>query len=97
MKFGFRKPSLKRRIAARTSLKRVVRHKLGVKAPRGMGIVTNPKKAVYNKIYNQVTIDPIKGASKRRRTAQNDSVDFMSTGCSLVLVALGAIIYLLFF
>lgn len=56
MKFGFRIPSLKRRIAARTSLKRIVRHSLGLKAPRGMGIITNPKRALYNKVYNKTTI-----------------------------------------
>ena len=56
MKFGIRKPSLKKRIAARTSVKRAVRHRLGLKAPRGMGIFTNPKKAVYNRIYNRTTV-----------------------------------------
>lgn len=55
MKFGFRIPSLTKRIAARTSWKRVVRHNLGFKAPRGMGWITNPKKYVYNKIYNKTT------------------------------------------
>ena len=53
MKFGYRKPSLKKRIAARTSLKRVVRHSLGFKAPKGFGWLTNPKKAAYNKAYNR--------------------------------------------
>ena len=55
MKFGFRKPSLNKRIAARTSLKRIVRHNLGIKAPRGMGWLTNPKKAAYNTVYNRTT------------------------------------------
>jgi hypothetical protein len=55
MKFGFRKPSLKKRIAARTSLKRFARHSLGLKAPRGMGWLTNPKKAAYNRIYNRTS------------------------------------------
>lgn len=55
MKFGFRTPSLRKRIAARTSVKRFVRHSVGLKAPRGMGLFTNPKKAVYNKVYNQTT------------------------------------------
>jgi hypothetical protein len=40
VKFGIRKPSLKRRMAARTSLKRYVRHTLGLKAPRGWGWIT---------------------------------------------------------
>ena len=56
MKFGFRKPSLKKRLAARTSLKRYVRHSLGLKAPRGLGWLTNPKRAAYNRIYNRTTV-----------------------------------------
>jgi hypothetical protein len=56
VKFGFRKPSLKKRLAARTSWKRVVRHSLGLKAPRGWGWITNPKKAAYNRVYNRTTV-----------------------------------------
>lgn len=56
MKFGFRVPSLKKRIAARTSWKRYVRHNLGLKAPRGWGWLTNPRKAAYNRIYNRTTV-----------------------------------------
>ena len=55
MKFGYRKPSFKKRIAARTSFKRVLRHNLGFKAPRGMGWLTNPKKAAYNRVYYRAT------------------------------------------
>ena len=55
MKIGFRTPSLNKRIAARTSWKRVVRHSLGMKAPRGWGWLTNPKKAAYNRIYYRTT------------------------------------------
>lgn len=57
MKFGVRKPSLNKRVAARTSWKRVVRHNLGLKAPRGWGWLTNPKKAAYNKVYSRTTFD----------------------------------------
>ena len=53
MKFGFRIPNLNKRIAARTSVKRVIRHNLGFKATRGMGWITNPQRAMYNKIYNK--------------------------------------------
>jgi hypothetical protein len=56
MKFGFRRPSIKKRIAARTSWKRVVRHSLGLKAPRGWGWLTNPKKAAYNRVYNRTSV-----------------------------------------
>ena len=47
MKIGIRIPSLSKRIAARTSGKRVVRNNLGLKAPRGWGWLTNPRKAAY--------------------------------------------------
>lgn len=55
MKFGFRIPSVTKRIAARTSVKRMVQNQLGLKAPRGYGWVTNPKKFVYNKVYNKTS------------------------------------------
>ena len=54
MKFGIRKPSIKKSFAARTSVKRMVRSK--VRAPKGYGIITNPKKAVYNKIYKKTSV-----------------------------------------
>ena len=55
MKFGFRIPSITKRIAARTSVKRMIQNELGLKAPRGYGWITNPKKFVYNKVYNKTT------------------------------------------
>ena len=67
MKFGFRRPSLRGRLAARTSWKRYVRHSLGVKAPRGWGWITDPKRAMYNRIYARTTIDPLKLLTARRR------------------------------
>ncbi len=80
MRFGFRRPSLRRRLAARTSWKRYVRHSLGAKAPRGWGWLTNLKKAAYNRIYNRTTVDPIKLLTGRRRRA--------STGCMVWFAAL---------
>ncbi len=56
MKFGLRIPSITKRIAARTSVKRIVQNELGLKAPRGYGWITNPKKFVYNKVYNKTTV-----------------------------------------
>lgn len=55
MRFGFRRPSLRKRIAARTSWKRYVRHSLGLKMPRGYGWLTNPRRAMYNRIYSRAT------------------------------------------
>jgi hypothetical protein len=83
MKFGFRKFSLKKRISARTSWKRYARHSLGLKAPRGWGWLTNPKKAAYNR----TTIDPLKlllGGGRRRRSS--------SAGCLVMLILFIAVI-----
>ena len=55
VRFGFRDPSLSKRITARTSIKRLVKNKLGLRAPRGWGWITNPKKAAYNRVYNRTT------------------------------------------
>ncbi|RMF34057.1 MAG: hypothetical protein D6747_05670 [Chlorobiota bacterium] len=55
MRFGFRRPSLRKRIAARTSWKRYLRHSLGLKMPRGYGWLTNPRRALYNRIYSRTT------------------------------------------
>lgn len=58
MKFGMRKPSLKKSIKARTTgrvkrgMKRSVNPLYGKK---GMGFVKNPKRSVKNKIYKKTT------------------------------------------
>ena len=56
MRFGIRRPSLRKMIGARTSPARFVRHRLGLKAPRGLGWLTNPRKAAYNRVYNRTSI-----------------------------------------
>jgi len=56
MKFGIRQPSLRRSLAARTSPARFLRHSLGLKAPRGWGWLTNPRRAAYNRVYSRTTV-----------------------------------------
>jgi hypothetical protein len=55
MKFGLRKPSLRKMISSRVSPQRMVRHRLGLKALRGWGWLTNPKKALYNRVYSRTS------------------------------------------
>lgn len=55
MKFGLRMPSISKRIAANISPKRLIRHSFGIKAPKSLGWKTNPKKFIYNKLYNKTT------------------------------------------
>lgn len=56
MKIGIRRPSIRKSIAARTSWQRYVRHNLGLKAPRGYGWLANPRKALYNRVYDRTTV-----------------------------------------
>jgi len=60
MKFGMRMPSLRKRIAARTSIKRQIVHRTGLKMPRGWGWLRDPKRYAYNKVYNRTTFDIFK-------------------------------------
>ena len=102
MKFGIRIPSLKRRIAARTSIKRHLRHSVGLKMPSGTGWIFNPKKWLYNKIYNKVTISPEKLVAKATNTKQktitkniHDAVSaIMLGGIALTIVSFFVVIML---
>ncbi|MCH8514231.1 MAG: hypothetical protein LAT83_21620 [Kiritimatiellae bacterium] len=82
MKFGIRKPSIKRRVAARTSWKRQVRHRGGLKAPRGMGWATNPKKAAYNRVYNRTSVSADRLFRRRRGSRKREG------GCGCLLAIL---------
>lgn len=58
MKFGMRKPSLTKSIKARTTgkLKRKVKSSINpFYGKKGMGLITNPREAVYNKVYKKTT------------------------------------------
>lgn len=59
MKFGVRKPSWKKSLKARTTgkAKRAVKKAvIPGYGKKGIGIIKNPKKAAYNKIYHKTTI-----------------------------------------
>ncbi len=53
MKIGFRKPSLKKSLKARTTAKWKRQAKKAI-IP-GYGWIKNPKKAAYNKVYHKTT------------------------------------------
>jgi len=96
VKFGIRTPSFRKRLAARTSWKRVVRHSLGFKAPRGWGWLTNPKRAAYNRVYNRTSIS-VGRLFRRRRGSRHGGgglVFVLLLGC-LLLFATASATYLL--
>lgn len=58
MKIGFRTPSLKKSLKARTTSKYKRQLKSAIDptyGKKGVGWFKNPKKAFYNKIYNKTT------------------------------------------
>lgn len=59
MKYGVRKPNIKNSVKARTTgkLKRQVKKSVNpLYGKKGMGVVNDPKKAVYNSVYNKTTV-----------------------------------------
>lgn len=58
MKIGIRTPSINKRISARTTgrIKREIKSSINpLYGKKGMGYINNPKKAIYNKVYNKTT------------------------------------------
>lgn len=81
MKFGFRTPNLEKKLKAKTTgaVKRKVKSVINpMYGKNGIGIITDPKKALYNKIYNKTTIDPLKmgNSTKHKVTASEEYDDF---------------------
>lgn len=68
MKLGMRTPSLKKKLSSKTSAKRIIRHNMGIKAPKGTGIIRDPKKAIYNKVYNKTTFSAFGSSSENSKT-----------------------------
>lgn len=59
MKMGIRKPNIKKSIKARTTgkLKRKMKKAVNpMYGKKSMGMVKNPKNAIYNKVYNKTTV-----------------------------------------
>ncbi|NCC54821.1 MAG: hypothetical protein EOM11_04980 [Erysipelotrichia bacterium] len=63
MKLGIRKPSLKKTLKASTTSKvnRTMKRTINpLYSKKGMGLVNNPKKAVYHKVYKKTSFDLLK-------------------------------------
>lgn len=76
MKIGLRTPNIEKKLKAKTTgaLKRSVKSAVNpLYGKKGIGLINNPKKALYNKIYNKVTIDPLK--IKLGGTESNETQD----------------------
>lgn len=77
MKIGMRKPSLKKSFKARTTskykraAKRAINPTYGKK---GMGLINNPKKSVYNKVYNKTTFGLNDVISSSKNKTEDNSI-----------------------
>lgn len=111
MKYGVRKPNVKKSIKARTTgkVKRQVKKAVNpLYGKKGMGIVNDPKKAAYNAVYNRTTVgvsDFVKeAASTTQKSAANvphavpqkkEYSDRIYNVCGTLMIALGVILALL--
>jgi hypothetical protein len=59
MRFGFRMPSLSKRIAARTSIERFLRYSLGHTALRVFRWFTHPQRALADRVPKHTNFDPV--------------------------------------
>lgn len=59
VRVGVRRPSLRKSIAARTSIRRQLVNRAGLRMPRGYGWVRHPRKYVYNKVYRRTTVSSL--------------------------------------
>lgn len=81
MKIGMRKPSIKRSISARTTgkLKRTVNKAVNpLYGQKGMGYINNPKKTVYNMVYNKTTIgvNDVINSTSHKTSSNNSTVNY---------------------
>ena len=92
MKIGFRTPNVKKRVSARTTgrLKRSAKKVIPGYGSKGMGMVNDPNKAIYNKVYNSTTT----GVEDIPTTTTSDSND--GCGCLGCLTAIYGIVLMLF-
>lgn len=77
MKFGMRKPSIKKSIKARTTgkIKRNIKKAINpFYEKKGMGYINDPQKAIYNKVYNKTTF----GASDLINNKQSNTTYYNS-------------------
>lgn len=67
MKFGVRKPSLKKSLKARTTGKLTRELKSAINplyGKKGVGLITDPEKALYNKVYQKTSISVVDALKK---------------------------------
>lgn len=106
MKVGMRKPNIKKSISARTTgkVKRTLKSSIDpTYGKKGMGYIKDPKKAVYNKVYNKTSfsvldmVDPNTPKNEQQNYNTSDDIKTIFTiVCfiiAIVLFIIAAVIY----
>ena len=78
MKIGVRKPSLSKSLKARTTskLKRQVKRAIiPTYGQKGTGLIKDPKRTIYNKVYNKTTVDAFSSVKKGNINHQRTNRD----------------------
>ncbi len=91
MKIGVRKPSLSKSLKARTTSKWKRQMKKAViptYGQKGTGIIKNPKRALYNKVYNKTTVDAF-GSMKKSQSKKQEQAIYTQKGRKFTLLLLG--------
>lgn len=87
MKIGVRKPSISKSLKARTTskLKRQVKRAIiPTYGQKGTGIIKDPKRAIYNKVYSKTTVDAAAGIRKASTNSQStNQVVYSSNGTKI--------------
>lgn len=86
MKIGIRKPNLKKSIKARTTgkLKRQIKSSMNpLYGEKGVGFIKEPKRAIYNKVYNKTTITTLGSPHKANKAEQVASTPKLNNHSSL--------------
>ena len=84
MKYGVRKPNIKKSVKAKTTgkVKRQMKKSVNpLYGQKGMGVVNDPKNAAYNAVYNKTTVsakDVISFATGEPETTSDDNVSVFS-------------------
>lgn len=77
MKMGMRKPSVKKSFKSRTTAKCKRAAKRAINptyGKQGMGLINDPKKSVYNKVYNKTTFGLNDIISSSKNKAEDNSI-----------------------
>ena len=99
MKVGIRMPSVKKSVKARTTgrIKREVKSSYNpLYGKKGMGYLKDPERAVKNKIYHKLTVDPLAPLKRKGKKEKTTPQYYGPSKACYIMAALSVITELYF-